>query len=296
MPKAVKSKKAAKAAPYKKPEPQQNPLFEARKRNFGIGNDIQPKRDLTRFVRWPAYIKLQRQRRVLYHRLKVPPAINQFTKTLDKNLAKNLFTLLNNYRPEDKIAKRRRLLAVAKTKAAAEKKEKARRKAEREAAGNKAAKPAEKKAAAKPAEQKKEKKPIVVKYGINHITALVEQKKAKLVVIAHDVDPVELVVWLPALCRRQGVPYCIVKGKARLGQVVHKKTATALALVNVRPEDAQNFAQLVTACKENYNEKAEEIRKAWGGATLGQKSVAALRKKQKAIAKEEKARAAANAL
>ena len=36
------------------------------------------------------------------------------------------------------------------------------------------------------------KKPINVKYGINHITNLVEAKKAQLVVIAHDVDPIEV--------------------------------------------------------------------------------------------------------
>ena len=36
------------------------------------------------------------------------------------------------------------------------------------------------------------KKPVTVKYGINHVTQLVEQKKAQLVVIAHDVDPVEV--------------------------------------------------------------------------------------------------------
>ena len=29
-----------------------NPLFEKRGRNFGIGQDIQPSRDLSRFVRW----------------------------------------------------------------------------------------------------------------------------------------------------------------------------------------------------------------------------------------------------
>ena len=46
---------------------------------------MQPKRDLTRFVRWPKYIRLQRQRKILYQRLKVPPAINQFTQTLDKH-------------------------------------------------------------------------------------------------------------------------------------------------------------------------------------------------------------------
>lgn len=45
------------------------------------------------------------------------------------------------------------------------------------------------------------------------------QNKAQLVVIAHDVDPIELVVWLPALCRKMEIPYCIVKGKSRLGSV-----------------------------------------------------------------------------
>nr|GMD19401.1 60S ribosomal protein L7a-2-like [Ipomoea batatas] len=33
------------------------------------------------------------------------------------------------------------------------------------------------------------KKPIVVKYGLKHVTYLIEQNKAQLVVIAHDVDP-----------------------------------------------------------------------------------------------------------
>ena len=66
---------------------------------------------------------------------------------------------------------------------------------------------------------------MFVKYGLNHTVALIEAKKAALVVIAHDVDPIELVVYLPALCRKMGVPYVIVKGKARLGTVVHKKVS-----------------------------------------------------------------------
>lgn len=49
-----------------------------------IGQDIQPKRDLSRFVRWPKYVRLQRQRAVLVQRLKVPPPINQFRQTLDR--------------------------------------------------------------------------------------------------------------------------------------------------------------------------------------------------------------------
>merc|ERR1712091_304392 len=97
---------------------------------------------------------------------------------------------------------------------------------------------------------------------------------AQLVVIAHDVDPIEVVVWLPALCRKMGVPYCIVKGKARLGKLVHKKTATAVALTNVKPEDKDRLEKLSEAVRTNYNERVEEIKLNWGGGIMGGKSQA----------------------
>merc|ERR1712136_214692 len=85
---------------------EKNPLFEKRAKNFGIGQDIQPKRDLSHFVRWPKYIRLQRQKAVLQKRLKVPPPINQFTQVADKQTAKQLFKLFDKYRPETKQAKK----------------------------------------------------------------------------------------------------------------------------------------------------------------------------------------------
>lgn len=42
--------------------------------------------------------------------MQVPPALNRFTKTADKNLAETVFKLLLKYRPEDKAAKKARLL------------------------------------------------------------------------------------------------------------------------------------------------------------------------------------------
>merc|ERR1712219_67474 len=95
-----------------------NPLFEKRPKNFGIGQDIQPKRDLTRFVRWPKYVRLQRQKAVLQKRLKVPPMINQFSQCLDKQSAASFFKLAMKYKPESKAQKKARLTARAEAKAA----------------------------------------------------------------------------------------------------------------------------------------------------------------------------------
>jgi len=229
-------------------------LFEKDAANFKIGRDIQPKRDLSRFVKWPRYVRLQRQRRILKLRLKVPPAINHFTKTLNKNQASNLFKLLAHYRPESAEEKKKRLAQAA----------------QNEVKGQ---------------GQDDSKKPRFIKYGINHITTLVEQRKAKLVVIAHDVDPVELVVWLPALCRKMDVPYVIVKGKARLGHMVHKKTATAIAVTEVRKEHATQLDQIAELARAEFNDAVAERRK-WGGGIMGIKAQAVVRKREKQAAKE----------
>uniref|UniRef100_A0A8C6ILR7 60S ribosomal protein L7a n=1 Tax=Mus spicilegus TaxID=10103 RepID=A0A8C6ILR7_MUSSI len=202
-----------------------------------------PKRDLTRFIKWPRYIRLQRQRAILYKRLKVPPAINQFTQALHRQTATQLLKLVHKYRPETKQEKKQRLLAGA----------------EKKAAG---------------------------KAGVNTVTTLVVNKKAQLVVIAHDVDPIELVVFLPALCRKMGVPYCIIKGKARLGHLVHRKTCTTVAFTQVNSEDKGALAKLVEAIRTNYNDRYDEICRHWGGNVLGPKSVAHIAKLEKAKAKE----------
>jgi len=230
-----------------------NVLFEKKPRNFSIGGGIRPKKDLSRYVNWPTYIRLQRQKRILLQRLKVPPTINQFTKTLDKSAAQQLFKLMLKYRPESAYQKKRRLHQIAE------------------------------------AREKKTpvdiKKPVELQCGINHVTTLVEQKKAKLVVIAHDVDPIEIVVWLPTLCRKMEVPYVVVKGKARLGSVVRQKTTTALAITDINKEDANTLKELTSLATESFN-KNLELRRAWGGGTFGSKSNAALRKKEKAVQKE----------
>jgi large subunit ribosomal protein L7Ae len=93
--------------------------------------------------------------------------------------------------------------------------------------------------------------PFLSNTASTRIVALIETKKAALVIIAHDVDPIELVVFLPALCRKMSVPYVIVKCKAHLRTVVHKKTAAAVALQEVKSEDQRELTMLVSAAKAN---------------------------------------------
>jgi len=232
-----------------------NPLFEKRPRSFRVGGDIQPVRDLTRFVRWPKYILLQRQKRVLLQRLKVPPALNQFSTAIDRNQATTLLKLLRKYTPETKQKKRERRLEAAKLKAE-----------------NKA--PADTKA------------PIALKYGLNNVTSLIEDKKARLVVIATDVDPIETIVWLPQLCRKQDVAFCFIRSKARLGKLVGKKTASVVALTSSRKEDQAEFDNLVKTFKAQFNEN-QSLRREWGGGLLGHKSQMAKEAKERAIKAEQ---------
>jgi large subunit ribosomal protein L7Ae len=70
-------------------------LFNATPKSFAIGNCVQPVRNLSRYVKWPKYVRLQRQRTILYDRLKTPPSIAQFTRTLDKASAAEIFKMLD---------------------------------------------------------------------------------------------------------------------------------------------------------------------------------------------------------
>merc|ERR1739841_29292 len=180
--------------------------------------------------------------------------MGQFNSAIDKNQASTLLRLLKKYVPETREAKKKRLMEMAQQK--------------------------------KDGQEGKTKKPQVIKYGINHVTTLIENKQAKLVVIPHDVDPLELVVWLPALCRKKEVPFCFIKGKARLGQLVHKKTASCVAVTAVKREDQAEFEKLCDNFNASFNENTD-LRRRWGGGIMGLKSQHVTQKKERAKEIEE---------
>merc|ERR1712012_182184 len=184
-------------------------------------------------------------------------------QTLEKNQTSKLLKLLAKYTPETHKEKALRLKHDAESRAA------------------------DKGAA------KKGDKPMHLKFGLNHVTTLVEENKAKMVVIAHDVDPIELVVHLPALCRKKGVPFCFVRGKANLGKLVHLKTTTCLALTEVRREDFVDLEQLSQQFKTQFNDNANLTRK-WGGGIMGIKNQHMMAARQRLIDIENKKKANLN--
>lgn len=252
---AVPAKKAVKANKTKV----QSPLFVSKPMNQRIGGAIRVQKDLSRFVRWPHNVRIQRQKKILLDRLKVPPTLMQFRNTMNKNEAAQLFKLLTKYTPETKDAKTTRLEAAAKATAAGE-------------------------------NAKQGPAPHVLKFGLKHVTTLIEQKKAKLVVIAHDVDPLELVVWMPRLCTKLQIPYCIVKGKSRLGALTNQKNCAVCALTSVGKEDEAALKTIADNCKVRFN---DVVFKKWGGGVMGLKTQAKLEKRRVAIEIEEKKKQAA---
>ncbi|AFK50965.1 50S ribosomal protein L7Ae [Thermogladius calderae 1633] len=70
-----------------------------------------------------------------------------------------------------------------------------------------------------------------IRKGTNETTKAVERGQAKLVLIAEDVDPPEIVAHLPALCDEKKIPYIYVPSKQKLGQAAGIEVAAASAAI-----------------------------------------------------------------
>jgi large subunit ribosomal protein L7Ae len=243
---ATKAKKVEKAAP--KGNKTMPSKYVARPKDFGVGRDTPYKRDISRFMRWPQFVTLQRKKRVLERRMKVPAAVNQFKQTLDRSTRTNLLKLLQKYKPETAKARKQRLAAASKAAAAAKGKFVA------------------------------SKAPLALTTGLQEVTRAIEKNTARLVVIASNVDPIELVLWMPTLCRAQKVPYAIVKDKARLGELTGQKNCAVVALKSVHAEDEAELASLIKSVKARFNSRAAFLSKKTGGLQMSLRSAARLRK------------------
>jgi large subunit ribosomal protein L7Ae len=231
--KIVVSKATAKAkglVPVKAKPEKKTPwagLTVAKPRNLAIGMQTQPKRNLRAYLKWPKYIQIQRKKAILSKRLKIPAPIAQFKRTADKSLSNAVFKLLEKHKLPSSQERKAELEKIA-------------------------------------AGETSTKKPANIKYGIREVVKLIETKRAKLVVIANDVDPIEVVLILPGLCRKMAIPYVIVKNKARLGTYVAHKTCTAIAVTGVSAGELKPVFEGIKARPDDFNQI--------GGGILHQKT------------------------
>ncbi len=98
-----------------------------------------------------------------------------------------------------------------------------------------------------------------IKKGTNEVVKSIERGEAKVVVIAEDVSPPEVVFYLPVLCDERKVPYTYVKNKNDLGLKVGIASAASIAVVDYgKNEDA--YKDLISSI-ENAKSGKEEKKK-----------------------------------
>ncbi|MEM2202795.1 MAG: 50S ribosomal protein L7Ae [Sulfolobales archaeon] len=89
-----------------------------------------------------------------------------------------------------------------------------------------------------------------IKKGTNETTKAVERNQAKLVVIAEDVQPPEVVLHLPFLCDEKKVPYIYVPSKKRLGEAAGIAVAAASVAILDPGEAKQLYEEIARAANE----------------------------------------------
>jgi large subunit ribosomal protein L7Ae len=89
-----------------------------------------------------------------------------------------------------------------------------------------------------------------VRKGTNETTKAIERGIAKLVIIAEDVDPPEVVAHLPIICEERTVPYVFVPSKANMGPALGIDVGSASACI-VEPGEAQPLIdQVISAVQK----------------------------------------------
>eukprot|EP01052_Picozoa_sp_SAG31_P005919 SAG31_NODE_267_length_18790_cov_3.661655_18_plen_97_part_00 len=75
--------------------------------------------------------------------------------------------------------------------------------------------------------------------------------------------------------------------QARLGTVVGMKTATCLALTEVKQEHSADLAKICESVKSSFNDEGDKIRRQWGGGIMGIKNRARMKIMKQKLAKDK---------
>jgi large subunit ribosomal protein L7Ae len=90
----------------------------------------------------------------------------------------------------------------------------------------------------------------LVRKGTNEATKAVERAIAKLIVIAEDVDPPEVIAHLPLLCEERKIPYVFVPSKEQLGKSVGIDVSCASACILKEGEATGLIKEIITRLEQ----------------------------------------------
>jgi len=85
-----------------------------------------------------------------------------------------------------------------------------------------------------------------IRKGTNETTKAIERGQARLVIIAEDVDPPEIVAHLPILCDERKIPYVYVPSKVKLGSAAGIDVQSAAACIVETGEAEDLVKEIVT--------------------------------------------------
>jgi large subunit ribosomal protein L7Ae len=94
-----------------------------------------------------------------------------------------------------------------------------------------------------------------VRKGTNETTKAVERAQAKLVVIAEDVDPPEVVAHLPLICDERKIPYVFVPSKQKIGSATGIDVPAAAASI-VEVGDAAGLVKEISKRLDEVKKQA----------------------------------------
>jgi large subunit ribosomal protein L7Ae len=89
-----------------------------------------------------------------------------------------------------------------------------------------------------------------IRVGVNEVTKAIERGSAKLVLIAMDVEPKEIVMHLPLLCSEKNVPFSYAKTRKELGEKAGIGVGTAAVAVADEGEAKKELQEIAKRLAE----------------------------------------------
>lgn len=97
-----------------------------------------------------------------------------------------------------------------------------------------------------------------VKKGTNEATKAIERGVSKLIIIAEDVEPPEVVAHLPILCEEQGADYVFVPSRQELGKSLGIDITSAAAAILDSGEAQHIIEQVVSTISKIKGGKTDQ--------------------------------------